>query len=57
MISDQVIVNVRGNIDNNTEKMLRLCNEKLNGIKLQNFIKPAMMLVSNQNSSSQIQDS
>ena len=33
-VSDFIIINVRGNLDNNTEKILRICYEKLESLRM-----------------------
>jgi hypothetical protein len=39
-VSDFVILNVRGNLDENTERIFRLCQQKLDDLKIEEEKRP-----------------
>ena len=51
-ISDFIVINVRGNLDHNTEKILRICYDKLEELRLHEDEKPEIVIVLNQNNTS-----
>jgi hypothetical protein len=50
-VSDFIVLNVRGNVDKNTEKIFRLCHERLTDLKIDKEKRPEIMVVLNQNAS------
>ena len=56
-VSDFVIINVRGNLDHNTEKILRICYEKLEELNLPKEQRPEIVIVLNQNNTSKTDES
>ncbi len=39
-VSDYIVVNVRGNLDQNTEKMIRLCHQRLEDLNIEKEKRP-----------------
>ena len=56
-VSDFVIINVKGNLDHNTEKILRICYDKLEELRLPEDERPEFVIVLNQNYSSKTDES
>ena len=56
-VSDFVIINVRGNLDHNTEKILRICYDKLEELRLPEDERPEFVIVLNQNNTSKTDES
>ena len=56
-ISDLVIFNVRGNVDDNAQRLLTNCYEKRDALNLSESDKPEILLVLNINNSSRIEES
>ena len=50
-VSDFVVLNVRGNIDKNTEKIFRMCNERLEDLNIEKDRRPEVVVILNQNAS------
>lgn len=51
-----MVINIRGNLDKNTEKIIRLCNQRLKDLKLYER-KPEIVVVLNQNASNKKDES
>jgi hypothetical protein len=45
------MVNVRGNFDKNTEKIIRLCHQRLEDLNIEKDKRPEIIVVLNQNAS------
>ena len=56
-VSDFIIINVRGNLDHNTEKILRICYDKLEELHLPEDEQPEIVIVLNQNNTSKTDES
>ena len=56
-VSDFIVLNVRGNIDKNTEKIFRLCHERLDDLNIEKEKRPEIVVVLNQNASDRKEES
>jgi GTPase Era involved in 16S rRNA processing len=56
-ISDFVVLNVRGNVDKNTEKIVKMCHERLIDLNIKEEKRPEIIVVLNQNASKRIEES
>lgn len=56
-VSDFVVVNVRGNFDLNTEKVVRLCHQRLVDLSIEKERRPELAIVLNQNASNKKEES
>ena len=50
-VSDFVLINVRGNFDINTEKIVRICHQRLKDLNIEGERRPEIIVVLNQNAS------
>ena len=56
-VSDFIVLNVRGNIDKNTEKIFRLCHQRLEDLNIEKEKQPEIVVVLNQNASDRKEES
>jgi hypothetical protein len=56
-VSDFVVINIRGNVDKNTERIIRLCNNRLNELNLMDDRRPEIVVVLNQNATNRKDES